>query len=277
MSPSATTITLIKPNRGLLDLGLSEILAHRELLLFMVGRELKIRYKQAAIGAGWAIIQPTLSALIFTVIFGYFAKIPSDGIPYPLFAFTAMLAWTYFAEALRRGSLCLVEDSELLRKIYFPRLIMPLAMVVTPLVDLLVACVVLGGLCAWYGVVPTWNVLYLPLFVLLTMILALSLALWLGPINVKFRDVKYTMPFLIQIWMYASPVAYPLSVVPERWKFLYSLNPMVGVLEGFRWSLFGANSPDFEVMGASAGFILVILVTGIIFFKKSERAFADIV
>lgn len=267
----------IRPQKRLFDLDLGAVWRYRELLFFLVWRELKIRYKQAAIGAGWAIIQPLFAVLIFTVIFGNFAKIPSDGIPYAVFAFAAMLPWTYFAEALRRGGTGLVDDSDLIRKIYFPRLIIPLAAVITPMFDFLLSFLVLLVLLVWYGIMPTWNVVFLPLFLVLAMILALAVGLWLGPINVRFRDVKHTLPFLIQIWMYASPVVYPVSIVPERWKLLYSLNPMVGVIEGFRWALLGKDNPDFQAMGLSGSLVLLVLLSGIVYFKKMERSFADVI
>lgn len=267
----------IRPQKRLFDLDLGAVWRYRELLFFLVWRELKIRYKQAAIGAGWAIIQPLFAVLIFTVIFGNFAKIPSDGIPYAVFAFAAMLPWTYFAEALRRGGTGLVDDSDLIRKIYFPRLIIPLAAVITPMVDFLLSFLVLLVLLVWYGIMPTWNVVFLPLFLVVAMILALAVGLWLGPINVRFRDVKHTLPFLIQIWMYASPVVYPVSIVPERWKLLYSLNPMVGVIEGFRWALLGKENPDFQAIGLSGSLVLLVLLSGIVYFKKMERSFADVI
>ena len=270
-------ITEIRPKKGLFDLDLSAVWRYRELLYFLIWRELKIRYKQAAIGAGWAIVQPIIAVLIFTAIFGYFARIPSDGSPYAVFAFTALLPWTYFSEAFRRGSTGLVDDADLIRKIYFPRLIIPLAMVVAPIVDFLLSFAVLLLLLAWYGMMPTQNIVFLPLFLLVAMVLALAVALWLGPINVRFRDIKHTLPFLIQIWMYASPVVYPVSIVPERWKLLYSLNPMVGVIEGFRWALLGKANPDFQAMGLGMVLIILLLLGGIVYFKKMERFFADVI
>jgi lipopolysaccharide transport system permease protein len=267
----------IRPKKGLFDLDLYAVWRYRELLYFLVWREIKIRYKQAAIGIGWAILQPVIAMLIFTAIFGYFARIPSDGVPYAVFAFTAILPWTYFSEAFRRGGTGLVEDADLIRKIYFPRLIIPLAMVVAPLVDFLLSFLVLLVLLAWYGIMPTANIVFLPLFLFVAMVLALAVSLWLGPINVRFRDIKHTLPFLIQIWMYASPVVYPLSMVPERWKLLYSLNPMVGVIEGFRWALLGKENPDFLAMSVSLFLIVLVLLGGIVYFKKMERFFADVI
>jgi len=267
----------IRPKKGLFDLDLGAVWRYRELLYFLVWRELKIRYKQAAIGVGWAVLQPVIAVLIFTAIFGYFARIPSDGVPYAVFAFTAILPWTYFSEAFRRGGTGLVDDADLIRKIYFPRLIIPLAMVAAPLVDFLLTFAVLLVLLAWYGIMPTANILFLPFFLLVAMLLALAVALWLGPVNVRLRDIKHTLPSLIQIWLSASPVVYPLSMVPERWKLLYSLNPMVGVIEGFRWALLGKASPDFLAMGVSLVLIVLVLLGGIVYFKKMERFFADVI
>jgi lipopolysaccharide transport system permease protein len=273
----ATKIVVIRPSSGLLDLDLGAVWRYRELLYFLVWREIKIRYKQSVLGAGWAIIQPVFAVLIFTVIFGKFAKIPSDGLPYPLFAFSAILPWSYFSEAFRRSAVGLVADSELVRKIYFPRLIIPLAMVATPLVDFMISFVVFLGLMAFYGIAPSLNMLFLPLLLLIAMLLALAVGLWLGPLNVRYRDIMYTLPFLIQIWMYASPIIYPLSMVPEQWRALYSLNPMVGVIEGFRWALAGKASPDFVAMGMSAILIVLLLLGGLVYFKKHEQTFADVI
>jgi lipopolysaccharide transport system permease protein len=267
----------IRPSKGIFMLDLQAVWQYRELLYFLVWRELKVRYKQAALGAGWAIIQPIFAVFIFTIVFGHFAKIPSDGIPYPLFALTAFLPWTYFSEALRRGTGGLVGDSELLRKIYFPRLIIPIAMVITPIVDLFVSLLVLAVLFGWYNLLPTWNAVYLPGFVLMAAILAFSAVLWLGPINVRFRDIQHILPFTIQVWMYASPIVYPLSMVPEKWQFYYSLNPMVGVIEGFRWSLLGTTAPNFEAIGISMGCVLLLLLCGLLYFKRMERFFADLI
>ncbi len=267
----------IRPKKGLFNLELGTVWRYRELLYFLVWREIKVRYKQAAIGIGWTIIQPVIAALLFTVIFGMFARLPSDGVPYAVFAFTGLLPWTYFAAAIQRGGLGLVDDADLITKIYFPRLIIPVAMVTAPMVDFLLSFLVLLALFPWYGIAPTWNIVFLPLFMLIAMLLALAIALWLGPINVRFRDVKHTLPFLVQIWMYASPVVYPVSMIPERWKFLYSLNPMVGVIEGFRWALLGAEQPYFAAMGLSVLFVTIALLGGIVYFKKMERFFADVI
>jgi lipopolysaccharide transport system permease protein len=268
---------VLRPASGWLDLDLAGVWRYRELLYYLVWRELKVRYRQAIVGAGWAIVQPVFAVLIFSVVFGAFARMPSDGVPYPLFAFAGMLPWAYFSEAMRRASTGLVGEGELIRKVYFPRLIIPLAMVLSPLVDFVLAFVVFAGLLAWYGVVPGWQIVFLPLFLLVAMLLAVAMGLWLGPVNVRFRDVMHTLPFLIQVWLYASPIVYPLSIVPERWRALYSLNPMVGVIEGFRWALLGRQTPDFVAIGISVAFIAVVAVAGLVFFRRMERSFADVI
>ncbi|MBV8073220.1 MAG: ABC transporter permease [Acidobacteriaceae bacterium] len=267
----------IRPRSGLFDLDLIGVWRYRELLYFLVWRELKIRYKQAVFGVGWAIFQPVLALVIFVAIFGYFARLPSNGTPYPLFVFTAVLPWTYFAEAVRRSGAGLVGDAELIRKIYFPRLVIPLAMVLAPVIDFLISSLILLILLAWYGVMPTIYVVSVPVFLLISVMLALSVGLWLGPLNVRFRDIMHTLPFLIQIWMYASPIVYPLNMVPERWRLLYSLNPMVGVIEGLRWALLGRGTPNLIAIGLSAAFISVALTGGLVFFRRMERSFADVI
>jgi lipopolysaccharide transport system permease protein len=268
---------VLQPSEGLFYLDLRAVWYYRELLYFLVWREVKVRYKQTVIGVGWAILQPMTAMMIFTVIFGNFAKIPSDGLPYPVFAYTALLPWTYFAQALSRSSISLVGNANLITKVYFPRLLIPLASALAPAIDFLLSFIVLLGLMAWFGVVPTWGVLVLPLFLLIAFMTALAMVLWLAPLNVKYRDVGHTIPFLIQVWMYASPVAYPVSLVPEPWRPLYSLNPMAGVIEGFRWALLGNASPDFTVMAVSAAMVGTLLVGGMVYFKKMELTFADVV
>jgi lipopolysaccharide transport system permease protein len=268
---------VIQPPAGLWSLDLPEVWRYRELLYVLVIRELKVRYKQAAIGALWALIQPIVAVAIFALIFGHFAKMPSGGVPYVVFAFAAVLPWTYFAEALRRSCTGLVGDAELIRKIYFPRLLTPLALVIAPLAEFAAGFVVLLVLLAWFHLVPGPQIVLLPLFLLLAMLLALSLALWLAPISVRYRDVGHGLPFLIQVWLYASPVAYPESLVPQRWRALYDLNPMAGVISGFRWALLGSDRPDLQAMGLSAAVIGILLAGGVVFFRKMERSFADVI
>ncbi|MBV8681430.1 MAG: ABC transporter permease [Caulobacteraceae bacterium] len=268
---------VIQPPAGFWSLDLREVWRHRELLYVLVMRDLKVRYKQAAMGALWALIQPIVAVAIFAVIFGHFAKMPSGGVPYVVFAFAAVLPWTYFAEALRRASTGLIGDAELVRKIYFPRLLTPLALVIAPLAEFAAGFAVLLALLAWYGLTPGPGIVLLPFFLLVATSLALSLALWLAPISVRYRDVGHALPFLIQVWLYASPVAYSESLVPQRWRALYDLNPMVGVISGFRWALLGSGSPDLQAIGLSTAVIVVLLAGGVVFFRKMERSFADVI
>jgi lipopolysaccharide transport system permease protein len=267
----------IEPSRGWVPLKLWELWQYRELLYFLIWRDTKVRYKQTVIGVSWAIIQPITTMLVFTVIFGNFAKVPSDGLPYPIFAYTALLAWTYFSGSLNRAISSVVGSANLITKVYFPRLIMPFSAVVSGLVDFAIAFVILLGLMVWYGIAPMWGVLALPLLLLLAMVTALAVGLWLSALNVLYRDVGYAVPFLTQFWMFASPIAYPVSLVPEKWRLLYSLNPMACVIEGFRWALLGKQSPDFGVIAISTVAVIALLWGGIMFFKRMERTFADVV
>lgn len=267
----------IRPDRGWFDLDLGAVWRYRELLTVLIMRDIKVLYKQAALGAAWAILQPLFAVAIFTIVFGYFARMPSEGVPYPLFAFAGVLPWTYFAEAVRRSGTGLVNDAELVRKVYFPRLIMPLANVIAPLVDFCIAFAVLLIMMAFYGLAPSWKFLIVPPLMLVAALLALAIGLWLGPVNVRFRDVKHTLPFIIQVWMYASPIVYPLSMVPEQWQWAYALNPMVGVIEGFRWAVFDQGEPNFAALGSSAVIIALLLVGGLVFFRRMERSFADLI
>jgi lipopolysaccharide transport system permease protein len=276
-SPNQVPV-VIQPETGLFDLDLREIWQYWQLLYFLIWREVKVRYKQTVIGASWAILQPLITMVILTIIFGKFAKIPSDGLPYPVFSYTALLPWVFFAQALTRSGASLVSSANLVTKVYFPRLIIPIAAALAPIVDFLVSFLVLIGMMIWYGITPIWSsLLALPLFMVLTIMTALGVSLWLSPLNVRYRDVGHTLPFISQFWMYCSPVVYPVSLVPERWQLLYSLNPMVGVIEGFRWALLGKDSPNFMAMGISAIVVLALLVGGLVFFKKMEGTFADVV
>lgn len=268
---------VVEPIRGLFHLDLQAVWHYRELLYFLIWRDVKVRYKQTTIGAAWAILQPLMTMVVLTLIFGNFAKIPSDGLPYPIFAFTALLPWNYFSQAVSHSGESLVGNARLISKVYFPRLIVPISAALAPLVDFAIAFVVLVGMMTWYGIAPTWGMLALPLFLLLALLTALAVGLWLSAFNVRYRDVRHTIPFLIQFWMFASPVAYPISLVPEKWRLLYSLNPMVGVIEGFRWALLGKESPDFSVMALSAGVVLAILIGGLVYFARMEQTFADVI
>lgn len=267
----------IEPSRGWLSLNLHELWTYRELLYFLVWRDVKVRYKQTAIGAAWAVLQPLLTMLIFFVVFKKFANIPSDGLPYSIFAYTALLPWSLFAGAVNRSSISIVGQAKVISKVYFPRLMVPLSATVSGLVDFGVAFVLLIGMMVWFGVLPTWGMLALPLFLLLALTTALAVGLWLSALNVEYRDVGHAIPFLVQLWMLASPIAYPVSLVPEKWRLLYSLNPLAGVIEGFRWALLGKESPDFGVITVSAVAVLVLFFTGMIYFKRMERTFADVV
>jgi lipopolysaccharide transport system permease protein len=273
---TASTI-LIRPSKGLFHLDLEALWQYRELLYFLIWRDVKVRYKQTALGAAWAIFQPLMTMVVFTVIFGNLARIPSDGLPYSIFTYTALLPWNFFSQAIGRSGASLVNSAGLISKVYFPRLIIPISAAVAPLVDFAVAFVILLGMMVWYGITPSWWILALPLFLLLAFATALAAGLWLSPTNVQYRDVGYIIPFLIQFWMYASPVVYSISLVPERWRVLYGLNPMAGVIEGFRWALLAKDSPDFRVILVSASAVLVLLLGGLLYFKRMERTFADVI
>ena len=276
-SLSPRRVVHIRPTRGLLDLSLSEVWKSRELLYFLIWRDLKVRYSQAVLGAAWAIIQPLVAVAIFTVIFGLFAKLPSDGVPYPVFAFAAMLPWTLFSEAMRRASLGLVGDAELLKKVYFPRLVIPLSNAATPAIDFIISICALLILMLFYGMLPSANIVFMPFFVLLTLVLAVGLGLWLGPLNVRYRDISHVLPFVIQIWMYLTPIVYPSSMVPDKFRFLYNLNPTVGIIEGFRWSILGARALDAEALLVSFVVSFLLLLSGLVYFKREERKLADII
>ena len=277
MSNVPESIVIIEPKKGLFQLDLNGIWQHRELLYFLVWRDLKVRYKQTIIGIGWAVLQPLISMTIFTLIFGNLAKIPSDGLPYSIFVYSALLPWNYFAGALQRCVASVVGDASLISKVYFPRLILPLAGTVSGVVDFLVSFVLLLVMMVYYGIGVSWSVLTLPLLLLLALSTALAVGLWLSALNVRYRDVGHTIPFIVQVWMYASPIVYPVSMIPEKYRFFYSLNPMAGVIEGFRWALLGKQSPDFSVMAISATVVLLLITGGIIFFRNMEKTFADVV
>jgi lipopolysaccharide transport system permease protein len=243
----------------------------------MIVRDLKVRYRQAALGAAWVVLQPLFAALIFWAVFGFFARLPSDGVPYPLFALCALLPWTYFAESVRRAATGLVSESDLVRKVYFPRLVVPLAGVIAPLVDLVIGFTAFLVVAPFFGIFPSWQVVAVIPLALQAMLLALAVGLWLGPINVRYRDVMHTLPFMLQLWMYASPIVYPVSMVPERWQPLYALNPMVGIIEGFRWAALGTGATHLSSILVSLIVICVLLFLGLVQFKRTERIFADII
>jgi homopolymeric O-antigen transport system permease protein len=267
----------IEPSTNWLTLGLKELWDYRELLYFFVWRDVKVRYKQTAIGAVWAIVQPLLTMIVFTLVFDKFVNVPSDGLPYPLFSYAALLPWTYFARALNQSILSVTSDANLITKVYFPRLLLPISATLSGLLDFGISFVFLLGMMVWYGIVPNWGVLALPFFLILALLTALSVSFWLSVINVRYRDVQQTIPFLIQIWLFASPVAYPVSVVPEKWRLPYSLNPMTGVIEGFRWALLGNAMPDIVPIAISIAVVVALLFGGIMFFRRMEETFADVV
>jgi lipopolysaccharide transport system permease protein len=268
---------VIEPPSGWVGLGARELWAYRELLLFLAWRDISVRYKQTILGGAWAIIQPLAAMLIFSVFFGSLIKVPSDGLPYPIFSYAALLPWQYFATAMIAASQSLIDNQNLLSKVYFPRLIIPFASVLPAALDFAIAFIVLLGLMLYYGIALTANVLWLPLFLLLALATALGVGLWISAINVQYRDFRYIVPFLVQMWLFASPVTYPASIVPEGWRTLYSLNPMVGVIEGFRWALLGVGTPPGPPMLVSAVATLVLLVSGAFYFRRMERIFADVV
>lgn len=273
---SSSSEILIEPSRGWQQLGLGELWEFRELLYFLAWRDIKVRYKQTALGATWAILQPLLSMLIFTLVFGVLAKMPSDGIPYPLFAYSALLPWQLFVYALTQSSNSLITDARLISKVYFPRLVVPLASVVAGILDFFIAFSILILLMLYYGVVPTWGVLTLPFFLVLALGAATSVGLWMSALNVKYRDVRYTVPFLAQAWMFATPIVYPSSMIPEAWRWLYGLNPMAGVVEGFRWALLGTEILHLPLILVSASVVVISLVGGLYYFKRMEHTFADL-
>lgn len=265
------------PSKSIFDLELRDLWLQRELLYFLILRDIKIRYKQTLLGMGWAILQPFLTMVIFTAIFGVFVKVPSNGQPYPIFAYSALLPWNLFAQGVARGATGLVDNAQLITKVFFPRLILPLAAVIAPAVDFGIAFAFLLGMMVWYRLTPTIGLLWLPLFIGLAWLTALAVSLWLAAINVRYRDVRHAIPFLLQAWMYASPVAYPLSIVPERWQGLYGLNPMVTVIEGFRWALLGGPAPSPSLVIPALVLVIVLLGTGLLFFKRMEQTFADVI
>lgn len=268
----------IAPSKGWVPLKLKDLWEYRELLYFLIWRDIKVRYKQTALGATWAIIQPFFTMVVFSIFFGHLAKVPSDGIPYPLFSFAALVPWTFFANGLSQSSNSLVGSGTLITKVYFPRLIIPLASVFSGIVDFVLAFVVLLGMMVYYGLMPTtMNVLWLPLFLLLALTTSLGVGLWLSALNVEYRDVRYIVPFITQFWMLATPIGYPSSLLQQPWRTLYGLNPMVGVAEGFRWALLGTNTAPGPIIAVSSAAAVLILVTGAFYFRRMEKTFADLV
>ncbi|HMA33565.1 MAG TPA: ABC transporter permease [Chloroflexia bacterium] len=278
-APSAGPVPTIRitPSRGWVALKLGELWEYRELIYFLIWRDVKVRYKQTVLGAAWAIIQPFFTMVVFSLFFGQLAKVPSDGIPYPIFSFAALVPWSFFVNGLNQAANSMVTSSNLIKKVYFPRLIVPISTVVSGIVDFGLAFVVLLGMMLWYGIVPTVDVLWLPFFLLLALVTALGVGLWLAALNVQFRDVRYVVPFLASFWMFATPIVYPSSLLPEPWHTLYGLNPMAGVVEGFRWALLGTHPGPGALIWVSAAAALAILVSGAFYFRRMEKNFADLV
>jgi len=274
---SEAPVIVIRPSRGWVALKLRDLWQYRELLYFLIWRDVKVRYKQTALGAAWAIIQPFFTMVVFSVVFGRLAKIPSDGLPYPIFAYCALLPWQLFSHALTESGNSLVANERLITKVYFPRLVIPLSAVVAGLVDFAIAFVILLVMMAYYGVTPTVAVFTLPLFLLLALGTALGVGLWLSALNVQYRDVRHTIPFLTQFWLFATPIAYPSSLVPEPWRSFLGLNPMAGVVEGFRWALLGTARAPGLILVVSVAAVLALLVSGLYYFRRMERIFADVV
>ncbi len=281
VSPSAREdipVIRIQPSKGWVSLKLNELWQYRELLYFLVWRDIKVRYKQTVLGAAWAIIQPFFTMVVFSLFFGRLAKIPSDDIPYPIFSYAALVPWTFFANGLNQASTGIVTHANLIRKIYFPRLAIPIARVLAGVVDFGLAFIVLLGMMLAYGIVPTINALWLPLLLLLALVTSLGTALWLAAMNVRFRDVGYTVPFITQFWMFATPIAYPSSLIGNPvLRTLYGTNPMVGVVEGFRWALLGTETAPGPIILVSALVALALLISGAFYFRRMERTFADVV
>jgi lipopolysaccharide transport system permease protein len=274
---SELPVLRIKPSKGWVSLKLGELWQYRELLYFLIWRDIKVRYKQTALGAAWAIIQPVMTMVVFSLFFGKLGKIPSDGVPYPIFSFAALVPWTFFANGLTQSSNSLVGSSNLITKVYFPRLAIPMGTVLSGLLDFILAFMVLLAMMLYYGITPTLNTLWLPLFLLLAVVTSLGVGLWLSALNVEYRDVRYVVPFLTQFWMLATPIAYPSSLLHEPWRTIYGLNPMVGVVEGFRWALLGTRMAPGPIIVASSLAAVVILVSGAFYFRRMEKTFADVV
>ncbi len=269
-------IITITADRGL-GVSLRELWEYRELLYFLAWRDVKIRYKQTVIGVAWAVIQPVITMVVFTVIFDRFARIPSEGIPYPIFALAGLLPWYLFSGALQRSVQSVVASAHLIAKVYFPRLIVPIAASLSAVVDFAFSLVVLVAMAIGFGILPTWRFIAVPALVIFVLLSALAVGLWLSALNVRYRDVGYALPFLIQLWMFASPVVYPLGLVSGRWRLLYSLNPTVGIIEGFRWAFFGGRIPAGEVMLVAGVVVLCLLTGGVVYFRRMERTFADVI
>jgi lipopolysaccharide transport system permease protein len=275
--PADLPRTRRQPSKGWVPPNLRELWEYRELLFFFAWRDIKVRYRQTVLGVLWAIIQPFLTMVIFSLFFGRLANIPSDGVPYPVFSFAALVPWTFFSNALTQASNSLVLSGNMLKKIYFPRLALPIATVLAGVVDFALAFIVLLGIMLFYGLVPTVNIIWLPFFALLALVTSIGVSLWLSAMNVQFRDVRYTIPFLTQAWLFVTPIAYPSSLLPEPVRIIYGLNPMAGVVEGFRWALLGTDTAPGPMLIVSSVVALILLVSGAFYFRRMEQSFADVV
>ena len=272
-----TDLFLIKPTKGWRFLNLGELLNYRELLYFLVWRDLRVRYKQTIIGVAWIVLQPLFTMLIFTIIFGYLLKVPSSGLPYPIFVYSALLPWIYFSSSLNQGSPSLVSNSNLISKIYFPRLIIPLVSVTTYLIDFAISFIILFFMMFWFGIQPTGRLLVVPGFLAIAVLTAFGINLWFSALNVRYRDVGFFLPVIVQLWFYLSPIVYPISIVPEKWRPLYSLNPMVAVIQGFRFAFLDMQAPGLQSIIASLIIVVALLLSGIIYFRSTEKTFADVI
>ena len=270
-------ITIISPSKGWVSLKLDELWEYRELLYFLTWRDIKVRYKQTVLGAAWAIIQPFFTMVVFSLFFGKLAKMPSDGIPYPLFSFAALVPWAFFANGLSQSSNSLVGSAHLITKVYFPRLVVPISSVISGILDFALSFIVLLGMTLYYGIIPTFNIIWLPFLLLLALVTALGVGMWFSALNVQFRDVRYILPFMTQFWMFATPIVYPSSLLPEPWRTVYALNPMVGVVEGFRWALLGTQTAPGPIIIVSSFASIAILIGGAFYFRRMEKTFADLV
>lgn len=282
-SARADPLVVIEPSRGWVAIDLGSVWEHRELLYFLIWRDVKVRYKQTVLGAAWAILQPTVTMVVFTFFFGGLAGIPSDGVPYPIFSYAGLLPWTFFSQGLTQSSNSLVGSQNLITKVYFPRLIIPLAATLSGFVDFVFAFLVLVGLAAWYGMWPGWGLLWLPSLLMVAFATSIGAGLWLSALNVQYRDVRYVVPLAVQLWLFVTPVIYPASIVVKQLEafglpgWIYGVNPMVGVVEGFRWTLLDVNPPSFPMLLVSAGMATLLVVSGAYYFRRVERSFADVV
>jgi len=276
-SSASPPVLMIRPSQGWVAIKFRELWKYRELIYFFVWRDIKVRYKQTVLGAAWAIIQPVCTMIVFSIFFGRLAKVPSDGIPYPIFSYCALLPWDYFAGAMGRASSSMIDSSNLIKKIYFPRLVVPLSAVTSGLIDFAIAFTVLIAMMFYYGIVPKLTLLWFPAFMLMAIATALGVGLWLSSMNVKYRDIRYVIPFLTQLWFFITPVVYPSSLLSGFWRIIYGLNPMVSVVEGFRWALLGKEQPSGWMLAISAIMVIILLVSGAFYFRRMEKTFADVV